>query len=140
MIKNPLFFYICKNSVHSYIFKEEKHVKNHQSSSLLSDSITPLILFSPITCIKTIDISSAGNGKECFWVILPEMAAEIIIMQPDRMDDDRYIGHEVNCLTAFTRWNRLWQIGNPANGASAGPIFRRCMISMVMALMRCWHV
>lgn len=79
-------------------------------------------LFSDPLLIKTIDISSAGNGKRMLLGdITGDGCLEIIIMQPDRMDDDRYIGHEVNCLTAFTLdGTRLWQIGNPANGASAG--------------------
>ena len=72
--------------------------------------------------LKTIDISSAGNGKRMlFGDITGNGRLDIVMMQPDKMKSDKYIGHQVNCLTAFDiDGNQLWQIGDPANGEKAG--------------------
>jgi hypothetical protein len=46
---------------------------------------------------------------------------DFVMMQGDQMADDRYIGHQVNALTAYDfEGNLLWQVGSPAQGAATG--------------------
>ena len=46
---------------------------------------------------------------------------DFVMMQGDQMADDRYIGHQINALTAYDfEGNLLWQVGNPARGESTG--------------------
>lgn len=71
---------------------------------------------------KTIDISAAGIGKRMLLGdVTGDGRLEIVMMQADKMADDRHIGHEVNCLTVFDlEGKQLWQVGNPSAGAAAG--------------------
>jgi hypothetical protein len=78
--------------------------------------------FSEPVLITTIDISDAGEGKR---MLLGDLTGdgrlEMIMMQGDKMDDDRYIGHEVNCITVYDcDGKKLWQIGDPTKGSSTG--------------------
>jgi hypothetical protein len=72
--------------------------------------------------LKEIDISSGGAGQRMlFGDVTGDGRLEMVMMQGDRMSDDRYIGHEVNCLTAFDLTGKqLWQIGDPTKGAKTG--------------------
>jgi hypothetical protein len=72
--------------------------------------------------INEIDISSAGAGKRMLLGdVTGDGRLDFVMMQGDQMADDRYIGHQVNCLTAFDfEGNQLWQVGNPSAGASTG--------------------
>ncbi|MBN1131177.1 MAG: hypothetical protein JXA71_19460, partial [Chitinispirillaceae bacterium] len=72
--------------------------------------------------LKTVDISAAGTGKRMLLGdVTGDGRLEMVMMQADKMDDDRYIGHEVNCLTVYTvDGTRLWQKGNPSAGGAAG--------------------
>jgi hypothetical protein len=59
------------------------------------------VFFEPVL-IKTIDINDAGTGKRMLLGdVTGDGRLEMIMMQPDKMADDRYIGHEVNCLTVI---------------------------------------
>ena len=71
---------------------------------------------------KTINIRAAGIGKRMLLGdVTGDGRLEMIMMQPNKMADDRYIGHEVNCLTIYDLdGNQLWQIGNPSAGGAAG--------------------
>lgn len=76
--------------------------------------------FSEPVLITTIDISDAGEGKR---MLLGDLTGdgrlEMIMMQGDKMDDERYIGHEVNCITVYDcDGKKLWQIGDPTKGSS----------------------
>ena len=84
--------------------------------------LLPLASFSEPVLLKTINISSAGTGKRMLLGdVTGDGRLEMVMMQGNKMTDDRYIGHEVNCLTVFdTEGRQLWQVGNPANGASTG--------------------
>jgi hypothetical protein len=72
--------------------------------------------------LKTIDISAAGTGKRMLLGdVTGDGRLEMVMMQGNTMADDRYIGHEINCLTVFTAdGEKLWQIGNPSGGAATG--------------------
>ncbi len=72
--------------------------------------------------VQTIDISDAGTGKRMLLGdVTGDGRLEMVMMQGDRMDNDAYIGHEVNCLTVYDcDGNMLWQIGDPSKGASTG--------------------
>jgi hypothetical protein len=72
--------------------------------------------------VSRIDIGSAGSGKRMLLGdVTGDGRMDFVMMQGDQMADDRYIGHQVNCLTAFDfEGNQLWQVGNPANGESTG--------------------
>lgn len=80
------------------------------------------VAFSETVLITTIDISEAGEGKRMLLGdVTGDGRLEMIMMQGDRMDDDRYIGHEVNCLTVYDcDGKKLWQIGDPTKGSSTG--------------------
>ena len=85
-----------------------------------------LFSLSSVVCaqveVGSIDISDAGEGKRMLLGdVTGDGRLDIVMMQGDQMADDRYIGHQVNCLTAYD-WegNRLWQVGNPAAGSSTG--------------------
>lgn len=80
------------------------------------------IPFSQPVLIKKIDISAAGTGKRMLLGdVTGDGRLEFVMMQADKMDDDRYIGHQVNCLTAYDcDGKKLWQVGDPSKGASAG--------------------
>jgi hypothetical protein len=67
------------------------------------------------THLRTIDTSAAGGGAR---VLLGDVTGngriDIVMMQPDYMTDDRYIGHEIQALTAYdVLGNQIWQIGTP---------------------------
>jgi hypothetical protein len=53
----------------------------------------------------------SGNGRY-----------DIVMMQPNYMSDDRYIGHQVACLTAYSvdTGTMLWQVGNRESSSSSG--------------------
>lgn len=72
--------------------------------------------------LNEIDISSGGRGhRMLLGDITGDGRIEFVMMQGDKMADDRYIGHEVNCLTAFDiEGNQLWQIGDPSKGEGTG--------------------
>ena len=72
--------------------------------------------------LKKIDISAGGKDQRMlFGDVTGDGRLEIVMMQADYMRSDKYIGHEVNCLTAFDlEGNQLWQIGDPAIGGHAG--------------------
>jgi hypothetical protein len=54
---------------------------------------------------------ASGNGRY-----------DIVMMQPDYISDDRYIGHQVACLTAYSvdTGTMLWQTGNRESSSSSG--------------------
>lgn len=65
--------------------------------------------------VGTVDISSAGNGTRMLLGDLDgDGRMEMVLKQPDGGIDDRYVPHEVQCLTAFDLdGNQLWQVGEP---------------------------
>ncbi|MBN1757004.1 MAG: PQQ-binding-like beta-propeller repeat protein [Chitinispirillaceae bacterium] len=79
-------------------------------------------LFAEPVLLKTVNITSAGTGKRMLLGdVTGDGRLEMVMMQGNQMADDRYIGHEVNCLTVFDCDGRqLWQVGNPAGGAATG--------------------
>ncbi len=72
--------------------------------------------------VNTVDIREGGNGKRMLLGdVTGDGRLEMVMMQPNYMDDDRYIGHEVNCLTVYTvDGDIVWQKGDPSRGGSAG--------------------
>lgn len=78
--------------------------------------------FAEPVLIKTIDISAAGTGKRMLLGdVTGDGRLEMVMMQGNKMDNDAYIGHEVNCLTVYDcDGDKLWQIGNPSGGESTG--------------------
>ncbi len=77
-------------------------------------------VFSEPVLITTIDISDAGEGKRMLLGdVTGDGRLEMIMMQGDKMADDRYIGHEVNCITVYDcDGKKLWQVGDPSKGSS----------------------
>ncbi|MFW6029470.1 MAG: hypothetical protein ACOCRO_04370, partial [Halanaerobiales bacterium] len=89
---------------------------------ILLISFTSFLLAEEPVLIDTIDISASGDGAR---MLLGDLTGdgrlEILMMQPDYMSDDRFIGHEINSLTAYNlEGNMLWQIGDPSKGAGSG--------------------
>jgi len=72
--------------------------------------------------VTTIDISDGGTGKRMLLGdITGDGLLDVVMMQGDQMSNDAYIGHQVNCLTAYDwQGTLLWQVGNPAAGSSTG--------------------
>ena len=72
--------------------------------------------------LKEVDISAGGKGQR---MLLGDVTGngrlEMVMMQGDKTKSDKYIGHEVNCLTAFDVDGKLlWQVGDPALGSKTG--------------------
>lgn len=62
-----------------------------------------------------VDFSAAGIGcKMLLGDINGDGHMEMIFIQPDGGIDDRYIPHQITCITTFDlKGNMLWQYGNP---------------------------
>ncbi len=65
--------------------------------------------------LRTIDIGIAGvRNKMLLGDISGDGRMDIVMVQPDGGIDDRYVPHQVQCLTAFDLdGNLLWQVGTP---------------------------
>ncbi|MCR2805642.1 rhamnogalacturonan lyase family protein [Paenibacillus soyae] len=65
--------------------------------------------------IQTLDISQAGlRTKMLLGDLDGDGRMEIVMVQPDGGIDDRYVPHQVQCMTAFDLdGNVLWQVGTP---------------------------
>ncbi|MEX1031089.1 MAG: hypothetical protein WDZ91_13740 [Paenibacillaceae bacterium] len=65
--------------------------------------------------LRTIDIGQAGvRNKMLLGDINGDGRMEIVMVQPDGGIDDRYVPHQVQCLTAFDLDGQmLWQVGTP---------------------------
>lgn len=65
--------------------------------------------------ISSIDISRAGkNCKVMLGDVNGDGRMELLCVQPDGGIDDRYVPHQVVCLTVFTlKGELLWQVGKP---------------------------
>ena len=65
--------------------------------------------------IGTVDISKAGkNCKVLMGDIDGNGRMELVCVQPDGGIDDRYVPHQVTCVTAFSLMGELlWQVGTP---------------------------
>lgn len=63
----------------------------------------------------TVDISVAGlRNKMLLGDLNDDGKMELLMVQPDGGIDDRYVPHQVQCLTAFDlQGNMLWQVGTP---------------------------
>ncbi len=72
--------------------------------------------------IARVDISASGAGaRMLLGDITGDGRLDFVMMQGDQMADDRYIGHQVNALTAYDfEGHLLWQVGNPAAGEATG--------------------
>jgi hypothetical protein len=62
-----------------------------------------------------IDYSAAGNGcKMLLGDINSDGRMEIVLVQPNGGIDDRYVPHQITCITAFDLTGKmLWQTGKP---------------------------
>ena len=76
---------------------------------------------SPVLLGK-LDISQAGfRNKMLLGDLNSDGKMEILMVQPDGGIDDRYVPHQVQCLTAFDlQGNLIWQVGTPDEDAG-GP-------------------
>lgn len=64
--------------------------------------------------IKEFDIHASGGGKGLLGDIDGDGRMELIIVQADDGIDDRYIPHQVTCVTAYRlNGEMLWQTGEP---------------------------
>ncbi len=65
-----------------------------------------------IHCIGKIDITKAGMGKALLGDINGDGRMELVVVQPDGGIDDRYVPHQVTCVTAYNlKGELLWQHG-----------------------------
>lgn len=61
------------------------------------------------------DISCAGGGKGLLGDLDGDGRMELVIAQADSGIDDRYVPHQITCLTAFRLTGEvLWQVGDPS--------------------------
>jgi hypothetical protein len=65
--------------------------------------------------LRSLDISRAGQrNKMLLGDLNGDGRMEIVMVQPDGGIDDRYVPHQVQCLTAYDlEGGLLWQVGTP---------------------------
>ncbi len=64
--------------------------------------------------IGTIDITAAGGNKGLLGDLDGDGRMELVMIQADGDIDDRYVPHQVTCLTAFRLDGQMmWQVGTP---------------------------
>lgn len=65
--------------------------------------------------IRSIDISAAGGGKGLLGDIDGDGRMEIVFVQADSDIDDRYVPHQITCITAYRLTGEMiWQKGDPS--------------------------
>lgn len=65
-----------------------------------------------IHCIGEIDITKAGMGKAILGDINGDGRMELVVVQADSGIDDRYVPHQITCVTAYNlKGELLWQQG-----------------------------
>ncbi len=66
--------------------------------------------------LGTIDISQAGGGKGLLGDIDGDGRMELVVVQADSGIDDRYVPHQITCVTAYKLTGEMmWQIGDISN-------------------------
>jgi len=72
--------------------------------------------------ISEIDISAGGRGVHAIvGDVTGDGRLDLVTIQAIEMEDDRRIGRQINCLTAYELTGELiWQIGDPSLGEGAG--------------------
>jgi len=72
--------------------------------------------------VGEIDISECGRGVHMLLGdVTGDGRVDLVTMQAINMDDDRFIGRQVNCLTAYELTGEMiWQVGDPSVGEGAG--------------------
>jgi hypothetical protein len=66
--------------------------------------------------VTRVDTSAAGTGaRALLGDVTGDGRLDLVLMQPDYSTDDRYVGHQVQALTAYDLGTGalLWQIGTP---------------------------
>lgn len=64
--------------------------------------------------VNSFSIADAGNGKGFLGDINGDGRMEVVFVQADSGIDDRYVPHQVTCVTAYDLTGRkLWQTGDP---------------------------
>lgn len=64
--------------------------------------------------IGSIDIRKAGGGKGLLGDIDGDGRMELVLVQADSDIDDRYVPHQITCITAYRLTGELmWQVGTP---------------------------
>src|SRR5699024_120473 len=64
--------------------------------------------------LNTIDITAAGGGKGLLGDVDGDGRMELIVVQGDSGIDDRYVPHQVTCVTVYRLdGTMMWQKGTP---------------------------
>ena len=67
-----------------------------------------------VKLIGTVEIAAAGGGKGLLGDIDGDGRMELVIVQGNSGIDDRYVPHQVSCVTAYRLTGELlWQVGTP---------------------------
>lgn len=79
-----------------------------QASSPSAPSVEPVL-------VTSVDVSAGGTGARfLLGDVSGDGRLDLVTMQPTYSADDRYIGRQVQALTAYDlNGDRLWQVGTP---------------------------
>lgn len=95
----------------------------------------------PVLLTK-VDIRQAGlRNKMLLGDVDGDGRMELVMVQPDGGIDDRYVPHQVQCVTAYNLDGRLlWQVGEPDEQAGGPDQTTRhnCMTSTETACWKCF--
>ena len=83
--------------------------------------------------INSFDISAAGGGKGLLGDIDGDGRMEVVFVRADSGIDDRFVPHQITCVTAYRLTGELlWQRATARKATNFGSDFRRRFMISIM--------